>query len=297
MNSKQQFTIRQVIDLTGVSEFTIRGWENRYQAVTPNRTEKGRRLYSSEDLLKIKALKDLVDRGHQIGSIAGLSYEALQELLTETQLPVISDYKNQQVLELLSYAEKFDWDKVKDTIALQKKKLKNKEYIFQFILPLLREVNALVDNDQFSIAQEHILSAMIKEELFSLRNLPPQRKSKVRLVFTTPENELHEIGLLISSTLATLWGKPNLYIGPNTPKEQIVDICLRYGATHLVISSTYCGDKDRLLSFLHFIDKQLPKNVCLCLGGSEAQGLLIKLKRELIIFSNIEETSNYFEKL
>lgn len=292
---KSQFTIRQVIDLTGVSEYTIRGWENRYQAIKPNRTEKGRRLYTSNDILKIKALKDLVDRGYQISTIANLSYEDLQELLTESQFPILTQYQNPDVLLLLEYAEKFSWNKVKEVIFQQKNKLKDKDFIFDFIIPLLREINALVDNKQFSIAQEHILSAMIKEELFSLRSSLPPKNTKARYVFATPEMELHELGILISSTLANLCGKPNLYLGPNTPREQVVDVCLRYEATHLVISATYSPNKDQLLSFLHFIDKQLPKNTRLCLGGHETKNLMIKFKREMIIFETFEEIYNYFQ--
>ncbi len=297
MEEKKQFTIRQVIDLTGVSEFTIRGWENRYQAVTPQRTEKGRRLYSSDELLKIKALKDLVDRGYQISSIASLNYKELQELLTESMLPVITSFQNEDVLKLLSHAEKFSWDRVKEIIFTQRQKLGNKDFIFLFIVPLIQEMNSLVDNSHFSIAQEHILSAMIKEELFSLRNSLPQKKSKARLVFTTPENELHELGILISSTIATLCGRPNLYIGVNTPKEQIVEICLRYEATHLILSSTYAKDKDALFSYLHFIDKQLPKNVVIGLGGPDAQGPMVKLRRNLKLFNSLEEIHSFIESL
>lgn len=158
-------------------------------------------------------------------------------------------------------------------------------------------MNSLVDNKQFSIAQEHILSAMIKEELYSLKSAPPTKKTKPRLVFTTPEKELHELGILISSTLATLTGKPNLYIGPNTPREQIVDVCLRYQATHLILSSTYVEDKNELLQFLNFIDRQLPKNVILCLGGSGTKNLLIKLKRDLRLFDTFEDIQSYFQSL
>lgn len=291
------FSIRQVIDLTGVSEFTIRGWENRYQAITPARTDKGRRLYTTDDLLKIKALKDLVDCGHQISMIANLSYAELQDLLTETHLPEITEIQNPEVATILEHAEKFSWILVQKIFHEQRKKLKNKEFIFQFILPLIKEINTLVGLDQFSIAREHILSAMIKEELYCLKNAHPPKKSKSRLIFATPENELHEIGILLSSTLANLSGKSNLYIGVNTPRQQVAEVCLRYEATHLVLSSTNLNNQNELLQFLHFLDKQLPKNISICMGGPVVNTLAIKLKREFLLFSSIEEIYSFFEKL
>lgn len=297
MKELNLFSIRQVIDLTGVSEFTIRGWENRYQAITPQRTAKGRRLYSTDDLLKIKALKDLVDSGHQISTIATLNYQELQELLTKQHHQETSHHKNPAITSILEHAEKFSWTKVEKVFHDQRKKLKNKDFIFKFILPLIKEINTLVAFNQFSISREHILSAMIKEELYCLKNAHSRKKSKSRLVFATAENELHELGILLSSTLANLCGKTNIYIGVNTPRQQVADVCLRYEATHLVLSATNPNLQQDFLHFLHFLDKQLPKHISFCLGGAVVMNLAVNLKRDFKIFSTIEEVNAYFETL
>lgn len=83
----------------------------------------------------------------------------------------------------------------------------------------------------------------------------------------------------------------------NTPKEQTVEICLRYKATHLILSSTYAKDKDALFSYLHFIDTQLPKNVVVCLGGPDTQGPMVTLKRNLKLFNSIEEVHTFIQGL
>lgn len=297
MRKKAQFTIRQVIDLTGVSEFTIRGWENRYQAVTPKRTEKGRRLYSTDDILKIKVLKDLVDSGHQISTIANLSLSKLQALVYETVLPAMSKTNDPEMRLIFGLVDKYEWDTLKERVRNKRNNLDNNEFIFSFILPLLQEINAMVEASKLSIAQEHILSAIIKEELFSLRNSRLNVKDSSRIIFTTPEGELHEMGILLCSTLTSLAGKSNLYLGPNTPVQQIVDVCLRYQTTHLVLSLTFFYDKERLLKIIHFIHKQLPKEVTLCLGGMGMRGLQIKLNRPVEIFHSIEDFNTFLKKI
>lgn len=83
------YTIRQVVDLTGLSEFTLRGWENRYEAFRPNRTATGRRMYSQSDLQKAILLRELLLRDHRIGEIADLSVAALQDLLEEDRKSVV----------------------------------------------------------------------------------------------------------------------------------------------------------------------------------------------------------------
>jgi MerR family transcriptional regulator, light-induced transcriptional regulator len=71
------FQISTVSRLTGLSVHTIRAWEKRYQVVAPVRTDTKRRLYTRDDIRKLALLRSLVETGHPIGSIAGLSPDQL----------------------------------------------------------------------------------------------------------------------------------------------------------------------------------------------------------------------------
>jgi DNA-binding transcriptional MerR regulator len=79
--------IGMISRLSGVPAATIRMWERRYAALTPSRSPAGGRLYSRCDVARLGLLKQLVDRGHAIGTIAGLSETKLQRLATEIVLP------------------------------------------------------------------------------------------------------------------------------------------------------------------------------------------------------------------
>ena len=76
------YRIGAVACLTAVPADTLRVWERRYRVVEPTRGEGGNRLYTRRDIDKLVLLKKLVDMGHAIGSIAGLSVEALAERLS-----------------------------------------------------------------------------------------------------------------------------------------------------------------------------------------------------------------------
>ena len=52
---------------------TLRIWERRYQVVGPMLTASGHRLYSGADVERLMLIKQLVDLGHAIGSLARLS--------------------------------------------------------------------------------------------------------------------------------------------------------------------------------------------------------------------------------
>jgi len=66
--------------LAGLPVATLRVWERRYGVVPATRTDRGQRLYSSHDVARLRLLRQLTQRGHAIGSIAGLDLAPLQAL-------------------------------------------------------------------------------------------------------------------------------------------------------------------------------------------------------------------------
>ena len=67
--------------LAGLSVETLRVWERRYNLSDTTRSAHGQRLYTHEQVRHLGLLKQLVDQGHAIGVLAGLSIEQLNDLL------------------------------------------------------------------------------------------------------------------------------------------------------------------------------------------------------------------------
>lgn len=66
--------------LAGIPVETLRVWERRYQIVGPRLSPLGHRLYSAEDVSRLTLIRQLVDLGSPIGSVAGLPLAALREM-------------------------------------------------------------------------------------------------------------------------------------------------------------------------------------------------------------------------
>ncbi|QYF95930.1 MerR family transcriptional regulator [Massilia sp. PAMC28688] len=66
--------------LAGLSVETLRVWERRYGVCDTERSEHGQRLYSAPQVRRLGMLKQLVDNGHPIGMLAGLSSEQLEAM-------------------------------------------------------------------------------------------------------------------------------------------------------------------------------------------------------------------------
>jgi DNA-binding transcriptional MerR regulator len=76
---QQNFTIRDLSQLTRIKPHTLRIWEQRYGIMNPQRTDSNIRLYSQEDLKFLLNVSILYDYGLKISNIAKLSLEELNQ--------------------------------------------------------------------------------------------------------------------------------------------------------------------------------------------------------------------------
>jgi DNA-binding transcriptional MerR regulator len=72
------YRIGAVSRMTGISPEALRIWERRYAAVSPLRSSGGGRLYSALDVERLYLMKQLVDAGDAIGTVASLDRVELQ---------------------------------------------------------------------------------------------------------------------------------------------------------------------------------------------------------------------------
>ena len=83
--STGHYPIRTVANLTGVNPVTLRAWERRYGAVVPKRSGTNRRLYTDEDIERLRLLNQVIGLGRRIGDVSRLSLTDLKVLINEDQ--------------------------------------------------------------------------------------------------------------------------------------------------------------------------------------------------------------------
>jgi DNA-binding transcriptional MerR regulator len=84
------YRIGTIATLTGIAVERLRAWERRYGLVPAHRSGKTR-FYSRAQLEQLTRIKQLIDQGHPISTLAGLSTEQLAERAaarTETASPL-----------------------------------------------------------------------------------------------------------------------------------------------------------------------------------------------------------------
>lgn len=66
--------------LAGIPVETLRVWERRYRVVGPRLSQRGHRLYSAADVSRLALIRQLVDLGNPIGTVAALPLAALRDM-------------------------------------------------------------------------------------------------------------------------------------------------------------------------------------------------------------------------
>ncbi len=74
------YPINVVEKETNISKYLLRMWERRYTFPRPNRDAKGERVYTNEDVEKLKLVKKLMEEGYRPSKIINQSLNALKEL-------------------------------------------------------------------------------------------------------------------------------------------------------------------------------------------------------------------------
>ena len=79
----QEFSIKDLENLSGVKAHTIRAWEQRYQLLNPARSETNIRTYSGDDLKRLLNVSLLLERGMKISKVAAMSDAQLAQVITD----------------------------------------------------------------------------------------------------------------------------------------------------------------------------------------------------------------------
>lgn len=271
-------TIRFAAQHTGVSPHLIRAWERRYGALTPDRTATNRRVYSVEDLEKLRLLREAVNAGHSIGQIAALSASELRSMAKATDRAATGDpapvpaarvpmSAADYARECTNAVARLDPEGLDGALRRAAVDLGLTLVIDRVLVPLLEGIGNRWREGELRTANEHMASAIVRTFLGrTLDSFQPREDAPI-LVVTTPAGQLHEIGALIAAVTAATEGWRILYLGANLPADDIAGAVRQTGARALALSVVHPTDDPRLEQELAAIRRVLGNDVPIFVGG------------------------------
>jgi methanogenic corrinoid protein MtbC1 len=245
-SSSKRHPIQVVSRRTGVSVDLLRAWERRYLAVVPARTATGRRLYSDDDIDRLRLLREAMVAGRRIGDLAPLSVAGLRDLIAgdvRHQPPVPAAEEGSvdptPVIEEALAAIR-DLDGVRLRVALTRAAHSTRPMSFfdEIAVPLMQRVGAQWHGGEMSPSHEHLASVVLRQLLSEmLASLQPGAPAPL-LVVATPAGERHDIGAVAVAVAAAVDGWVTTYLGPDLPAADVASAVRSTGAKAVALSVT-----------------------------------------------------------
>ncbi len=314
--TKGQYSIQLASKISGVGVHTIRAWEKRYQAVTPDRNSSGRREYSDVDIERLTFLSELCTLGHSIGKIANLPTPELKVLLeklgkqadnSESRKIDINAVKTpvnveESLRNLLMALKGYKLDIISHEINKLKLTLTPKQLALEIISPIMNEVGESVVKGDLSISQEHALSAILKFHMGHMlfRGAAFKSTKAQKIIICTPEGDYHEFGILQAALLCNHYNLPYYYLGPNLPVESLMDAYRSLEGNLIIVGTTVAPENkgtDFVNDYLESITKNIGNGKLLVGGSNHIDRIKLERSNKGKLLDSMRSLDNYLKSL
>ncbi|MFK7781101.1 MerR family transcriptional regulator [Psychroserpens sp.] len=261
-NIKSTFSIKDLENLTGIKAHTIRIWEKRYNLLQPERTDTNIRFYSLESLQKLLNVSYLNNNGFKISKIASLNMHDIPQLVKEV---AESDNTNNHAIDAFKLSMlNFDQKLFYDTYEGLLKDKSFSELFYEDIIPLLSQIGLLWQTDTITPAHEHFITSLIRNKiLIHTEKLQSKNQKDTNKIFVLylPDNEVHELGLMVINYEIVARGHQAIFLGQSVPLDSLKDLLTYYDDITFVSYFTVKPEKDDVNDYMkEFSEKLLTKN-------------------------------------
>jgi len=253
-----RYSIKDLERISGIKAHTLRIWEQRYNILTPERTQTNIRYYNNYNLKKIINVALLNNNGFKISAIAKMSDS---ELLKEVER-FLNDYKKEsdQLDHLVLCLMDLDESKFEQIMNNAIIHFGFEDTMEKIIFPFFRQMGNLWLLGIINPAQEHYISNLIRQKIIvgidRITTRPGIQARKILLYL--PQLELHEMGLLYAHYLSKLRGHQCFYLGQSVPLEDLTAICKQLKPDQILSIYTAPNAEIDLNEYLRACAQQIP---------------------------------------
>lgn len=217
------FTIRDLENLSGIKAHTIRVWEQRYNFLKPQRTDTNIRYYSNEELKKLLNVALLNRYGFKLCHIDRMQPDEICRhiLSLKDELAIQEKVVNELVKQMID----LDADQFECVVNRYIQANGIEKTIREIVFPFLEKIGILWQTNHIMPAQEHFVSNIIRQKLIvAIDGAIASRQTAKKAILFLPEGEHHELGLLFLSYLLRRSGVKVIYLGANVPMKDVQNV-------------------------------------------------------------------------
>lgn len=208
------YPIRTISAMTGVNPVTLRAWERRYGLIRPQRTPKGHRLYTQQDIERIQQILMLLERGIPISQ----AKQVLDGQETQPASEGPADAGQHSSWRTLRRR----WEDA--LVALDGQRLEQAHaaalglfpmdsVIHELALPLLTALHDAAGDDLDSALRAQFLHTFLRHKLAARLHHQTAYASGPRLLLAAAAGSHDELGLMVLATAAQSHGYRCMLLG------------------------------------------------------------------------------------
>jgi MerR family transcriptional regulator, light-induced transcriptional regulator len=287
------YPIEAVARRCGVNAATLRAWERRHDAIRPERTETGRRLYSEAMLVRTELLRTLLDHGFRIGEIASWSDDELRKAAADWQTrgsrpdatreprDTVRGTMHDVIGEAVGAVERLDRKALIATLDRAAARVGRLALIDDVIFPVIK---ASAQSDSHGTGHTHpelrtrFLTTTIRTFLSSLFASAAERSGLPTVAIATPAGHTSEIGALGAALHVHAAELEPIYLGAELPAADIAHGARTLGARAVVLAlDAAAANPTATVAECTRVRDSLPRSIPVYFGGRIPEAVIAEL--------------------
>jgi MerR family transcriptional regulator, light-induced transcriptional regulator len=251
---------------SGFTADVIRAWERRYDLLHPARTDGGYRLYSADDISRLRLMHHYLGRGIPTSQAAGLVHRVQTAALDAN--PGVPPGDVRKALRVLRDSlERFDDGPADRTLERLLGVFTRGAVLRDVVLPYLREVGERWACGEATIAEEHFASNFLEGWMHTMAR-GWNRSGPYRAVLACIPGERHALGLMAFGLALHDLGWRITYLGADAPVPAIEHAARAVAANVVVLSAALPATLATNLDDL----RSLARTRAVAVGGAATAG-------------------------
>lgn len=265
---------------TGIPVETLRTWERRYGFPDPERNDAGHRIYQSDVVSHLRLIDEALQQGYRPSNVVGIPREDLADLLgvtEDTSSPSAGDSDsdavsvrqpdNAVIVPWLEATVDLDGEALEAALRNDWHQLGALNFLNDRVQPFLFELGTAWAERRIEVAHEHFASERLRDFLTSHWRPLSDRSRGARVVCATLPGENHCLGLQMAAMVLAIAGCRIVYLGTDTPVEDIAQAASTFDTAGAVISISVAANRFMARRDLTRLRESLPEDVDLIAGG------------------------------
>ncbi|WP_018411532.1 MerR family transcriptional regulator [Methyloversatilis thermotolerans] len=256
---------------TGLAKDTLRVWERRYGFPKPARDEAGERLYTQEDVNRLRLIRRLIDQGWRPGKLLSASHSELQAIVDAERSARVPALLSGETLEAI---RRHDVDGLRAVFQRTLLDQGLQGLVTGLIAPLNVDIGEAWMRGELGVPDEHFYTEQVQNFLRGALSSYPRPVRSPRVLLTTLPEEEHALGLIMAEVMLLTEGVQCCSLGPRMPLADIRTSAATVGADIVALSFSAAFPVRQAIAGVRTLRQLLPESVAIWVGGAGARDKL-----------------------